>query len=379
MAEDTLHIDENGNWRRESSHSMLRRCEQWDYKGKGIYMLTLTTRNRTPLLGQLREDADGAYVEPTELGSEVLKAVEGIPSFYPQVRILGKQLMPDHLHFCLYVTAQLPVHLTTVVSGFKLGCNRKYWELVNNGSLVEHQNSLAELARTEPLVPHRQPVFCSADFREAAKEAIAKEAVAKENAAPEKAAHSQPAKRKGFWTDGYHDRILFLEGQLDRMLAYMKDNPRRLMEKRKHPEWFTIRRELEVAGQTFAAIGNMHLLERVNLLQVQCSRRLTQEQIDEEKAAFLAAGRRGAVLVSPCISEGEKQIARVALEESVPLVVLLENGFAPLYKPTGRYFDACSEGRLLMLAPWEHHTDRRTITRIQCLQLNEMARMICNR
>ena len=88
-------------------------------------------------------------------------------------------------------------------------------------------------------------------------------------------------------------------------------------------------------------------------------------------------GERGAVLVSPCISPGEKEIARAALADGLPLIVLLENGFAPKFKPSGRYFDACANGKLLMLAPWPHHFEKRTITRAQCLALNAMAQEIC--
>ena len=31
----------------------------------------------------------------------------------------------------------------------------------------------------------------------------------------------------------------------------------------------------------------------------------------------------------------------------------------------------------MMLAPWEHHNERLTISREQCLQLNAMAQAIC--
>jgi len=79
-------------------------------------------------------------------------------------------------------------------------------------------------------------------------------------------------------------------------------------------------------------------------------------------------------LVSPCISPGEKEIAKAALEAGRPLIVLLENGFAPLYKPAGRYFEACVSGRLLMVAPFPYHRQKRTITREQCLTLNVWAR-----
>jgi hypothetical protein len=41
--------------------------------------------------------------------------------------------------------------------------------------------------------------------------------------------------------------------------------------------------------------------------------------------------------------------------------------------------EACQRGQLLLLAPWAHHNERLTIRRGQCLQLNELARMICER
>lgn len=81
----------------------------------------------------------------------------------------------------------------------------------------------------------------------------------------------------------------------------------------------------------------------------------------------------GAVLVSPCISPGEKEVMRRAFLAGVPQIVLLENGFAPMQKPSGQRFDACSEGRLLLVAPWEHHNEQRAITREQCLALNRLA------
>lgn len=57
------------------------------------------------------------------------------------------------------------------------------------------------------------------------------------------------------------------------------------------------------------------------------------------------------------------------------MIVLVENGFSPYWKPQGKQFDACHAGNLL-LVPWPHHNDRRPITREQCLQLNELAQKI---
>lgn len=67
---------------------------------------------------------------------------------------------------------------------------------------------------------------------------------------------------------------------------------------------------------------------------------------------------------------------RAAFDAGVKEIVLLENGFSPLWKPGGAQFDACAKGQLLFVAPWPYHSERRKITREQCLQLNELARVI---
>ena len=87
---------------------------------------------------------------------------------------------------------------------------------------------------------------------------------------------------------------------------------------------------------------------------------------------------QGAVLVTPSISPGEKAVTRAAFEAGHRVILLLENGLGEFAKPGGRLFDACAEGRLLLLAPWEHHTDQRAIKRQQCEALNAMAHTIAN-
>ena len=129
-------------------------------------------------------------------------------------------------------------------------------------------------------------------------------------------------------------------------------------------------------GVTFAAIGNHFLLDRPVRRRVRCSRSISPSALAAQAEALLTAARRGAVLVSPCISPGEKKIARAALNAGLSLVVLLQNGFPARYKPPKTYFEACAAGRLLMLAPWPYHSGKRCITRGECLALNEYARMI---
>lgn len=148
--------------------------------------------------------------------------------------------------------------------------------------------------------------------------------------------------------------------------------------KREHPDLFRVQRNLTAAGMTFSAIGNRFLLDRPELLQVQCSRRMTEPEMNAYVKKCLTACRQGAVLVSPSISPGEKAVMRAAFEAGFPLIYLQENGFTDLAKPGGRRMEACARGQMLILAPWEHHNERTTISRSQCLSLNDMAHAICN-
>lgn len=60
------------------------------------------------------------------------------------------------------------------------------------------------------------------------------------------------------------------------------------------------------------------------------------------------------------------------------IILLRENGFPPLYKPSGESFDAYAAGLLLQISPWQYHMEQKTITRAQCLHLNALAEKIAS-
>lgn len=360
-------------------HSMLRRCLNWDYRAPCIYQITLVLAARaSQSLGRLVVDANGmeggcfspeavrAHVEPSLQGEAVLAEWQAIGKHHPEMRPLFSQLMPDHVHFILRVERRLERPLGQLLAGFKTGSS--------------------------------------------------------------KAATDRP----GFWAEGFQDTILFHEGQLDAMFAYLRDNPRRLAVKRLAPDLFRVRRDLaiEIPGFTahFSAIGNEALLKAPQLLQVQCSRRnfaykrvakagkpgasapgteqtgwqsvlcggrkpavkiardaagapicaMATPAFEERCATLLAAARHGAVLVSPCVSDGEREIARRAFEAGASLIALRNMGFSPLYKPGGRLFDQTANGKLLLLAPaaWPYSTADKPMTRSDACAMNRIAQWI---
>ena len=184
----------------------------------------------------------------------------------------------------------------------------------------------------------------------------------------------------------------------------MADNPRRLAAKRANPALFTVCRDLAIPLPLgvngteiiahFNAIGNHELLRRLDFHQVQCSRRhfayrrdqygnpIKDEPPEIETAEFRRASelartmaQAGAVLVNPCISHGEREIARRAFAAGSTMIILRNKGFSPLYKPEGALFDRCAEGRLLMLAPaaWPYTPGKKQMTRDDACALNRIA------
>ena len=315
-------------------HSMTRRREGHDYLGRRMYLITMTVEGRRPLLGAVVGNPNVGHGAPeaprmelSQLGKAVEKCWMEISEHYPQVEVLALQLMPDHLHGIIFVKEKMPQHLGHVIKGFKIATNRVYRQVCSAAIL------------SQPTVPNR--------------------------------------KQGMLWSIGYTDGILDRRGQLDNWLKYLRDNPRRLLTKRLCPEFFRVQRNIKVGEREFSAIGNRFLLSHPFRLQVQCSRSLSEEQIEMRKRFFLEKARCGAILVSPSISPGEKAIMRAAFDAGFPLILLQENGFTGMTKPAGSRFDACAEGRLLILSPWEHHNQRLNISRGQCLSLNEMAKAIC--
>ena len=382
-------------------------------------MISITTKvdGRRPVFGHLvgnpfaqRGSSDESRIELSALGKAVESEWLNIPRHYPQIEVIAIQMMPDHLHGILFVREPLPVHLGQVISGFKAGCRKA-------------QRALE--AAAEPQHTEKRMVDGAAEKRMvdgAAEKATEGEAAAKpqhtekqmENGAAEKRMENGAAEKRmengaavgaangaaehgslafpyvtaspsskvispyqPLFAKGYNDLILRSFEELQAWKNYLCDNPRRLMMKRARPEWLSPFFGLHIGSRVYNGIGNRSLLAAPKRIAVRVSRRRSDSEIAAETTRYLCAARQGAILVSPAISPGEKCVMRAAFDAGLPIIVIMENGFTPLSKPHGEQFDACARGLLLMLAPWEHHNEKKKITAEQCQQMNLMALEIC--
>ncbi len=335
----TDHTDRQHNpFAGEKKPSMLRRSSGNDYHARRMYMITITTANRIPWFGRVvgstsapSASKDYPHIELTPLGYAVAHCWYDIHSFHPQIEVILLQMMPDHLHGILFVTEEMSLHLGRAINSFKAGCNKAFRQI------ILHED---------------RPAF-NKDLN------------------PDNQGRSQL-----LWSKGYNDRILYQQGQLDRWKNYLHTNPYRLLIKREHPEMFKVQRSLVYGNTSFSAIGNRFLITYPDKKALKCSRSMTPGGIENLRQACLRDAACGTVFISPAISPGEKTIMRALVNGGFPVVFLQENGLTELAKPGGKRFELCAAGRLLILSPWEHHNERQTIKRSQCLELNELAQTL---
>ena len=354
----------------ETKHHMKRRSPWHDYRERGTYMLTLVVEGRKPLLGRLVIEPNEelqvtktARVELTALGKAIRdEEIRKIEEHYSMVEVWKLCIMPDHIHMIVRVKDNLPEgkHLGQVIWGFKVGCTKAWWRLMPSEKPLGTETAPVPAASSSSIVP---AASSSAPVPAGSPAAIVP-------------AGSPAGKNPSLFEPGYNDKILLREGQLSNWKRYLDDNPRRLAIKRLHPDFFTVIHQAVIVGRKCQMVGNRFLLDIPQKMAVIVHSAYTDEEYADWRRKWLACGEAGGVLISAAIATREKEVMREAMDRGYNIILLRENGFPPLYKPSGESFTVCSEGRLLQISPWEFHMERKTISREQCLILNRMAEEI---
>ena len=396
-------VDENGALRRETIHHMGRRLPGWDYRRRGYYVITIVLENRrSGALGELRVRSGGEWVsvgeakglglEPdqveakvvySELGRAIFDHFRKMGEFTPGLEPVYCAVMPDHLYLLLKVERELKRPLGNAIGGFKTGCEKIYARFGGEGRLfaegfVDHVilrgGQLAvefNYLRDNPRRLAVKRLFPEL-FRVSRRVGVALRGLGNQQLAlleHDRHEASQGQDRQGAGEGTALEGAVVSGAPAARAVGY------------------------------FSALGNHFLLDRP-LAQVQVSRRFfgyrrlngriardekgeplvdfSTPEYEARRDELFAAARHGAVLISPCISDGERQIAREALAAGVPLVTMANKGFAPLQKPSGRLFDACSDGRLLMLAPaaWPYLPGEKPVTRSDATAMNRLCQWL---
>ena len=300
MENDKWHWQEPGTWR-----------------GIGIYHVTLVVSSREALLGSLvipDNNPAKARVKLSPLGLKINACVEDIPVRHPEIRIIQKRIMPDHLHVILYVTKPMSLSIKMVVRGLWQGAKKEGRDKFNEVPFIRpmsHRGQLKTMIHYLRMNPQR---------------------LATKKLKP-----------------GYFcvQRGVKISGRI-----------------------------YDIVGNAAILTAERYIPVHVRRIMVEAAEHGDDKALKDYMNACVLAARKGTVMVSPFISPYEKQIQAKLLEERQPFIFIADNGFGDYYKPADGLFDAVADGRVMILSPWEYDPKKRHVTREECVAMNKMAEEI---
>ncbi len=391
-------------------HNTQRRKKDHDYTSVSLYLITVTTVDRQKILGNMvGNSAEEAHIEPTDLGRMVIAFFKQIPEITLEktgchVQVVQYQLMPDHFHGILYVKDKLPKEypLGQIISGWKGACTRAY----NSPSMfsspasrdsVEVSSIFSSPARRDSVEVSSifsspasrdsvevSSIFSSPASRDSVKVSTFISSPARRDSVEVSSIFSSPASRDSakkppLFNPGYNDRVLNQFGQLEGWIEYLRDNPRRLWLKVHNAD--RLRKVYEFTagkqGHRYTAVGETFFVKYPERAQVRCHRNLNEEEIQHEVAYYLGLAHKGVVLVSPFISPAEKAVYDACFKEKLKMIRIVNRGLDNRFVyPSGRDLQGCSDGFMLVLAPYTENSDETRavkISRATCLDMNGYA------
>lgn len=291
-----------------------RRSIYRDYRAPGWYMITITANKDIPHFCKISGAISNPSSEDSKLGAIIRNKIITMPDYTPKLEVVTYMIMPDHIHILIHVKKYLDRHLGKIMGGMMGGCTSQ--------------------ARKIGIIGNEDSIF----------------------------------------KEKFHDRIISKVGQIDIIKSYIADNPRRLLIKRAYPDLFKRYLHLKIGNWEYAAYGNVFILRKSEILPIRIHRRWTNAEFDEYEERCLKEIEEGAIPISPFIHKREKAIRDETIKMGGSLIILKDIGFEDRFKPRGKEFELCAEGRLLLLAPWQDNTGRKsTAGYTEFHSMNDMA------
>lgn len=302
------------------------RCPGHDYRSRCIYHIVLNKDESFPIYSKVIGIPGNRQWPPkTELTAEgqiIHKAISHIKDNFPFASILRRCVMPDHVHFAIFIKEKTGIHLGKIIAALKHECSQRYEALGN------------------------------------------------------------PAETR-FFIPGYHDTFLNGKNQLEKMLSYISDNPRRYLVRKDNPGWF-LAFTISIGDLEYRAYGNWDLLCEFQRVPVKISRKYTSSELLAWKKLWHTTILNDGVLVSPFINPEEKKIRDWAIDNGAALIYITYKPFPEKFKPTGKMFDLCAKGRLLLVSlpgnekEEEYLSDNASPCYSHCQKMNNLAVAIAN-
>ncbi len=137
---------------------------------------------------------------------------------------MAKAIMPDHIHFVIFVKERMEKHLGNVVASIKANCLKRFRSQFPDSALA--------------------------------------------------------ASGHGLFSPGFNDKIVFRKGQKDNFINYVNRNPDRYYIRTHHQGFFRHCQDLEIEGIRYEAYGNYTLLRHPVMEPVVVSSRYKPEELE---------------------------------------------------------------------------------------------------
>ena len=332
-----------------------------DYYGRGTYLITLVVSEREQLLSSFTAvgiDAlkEGNALTLTPLGEVVEQTWQRIPEAQSvhgnRVLVLSCVCMPDHFHGVIEVLEPMEWSLGDIIQAFKASCTSQWQRLMGMEASV---NRPISVDLNGPKVPGW--------LREKALRHDNEGALIRSMSKKQRQEYYALVGRnqQPLFDDNYDDTVCLDERHRQAMIAYVHDNPRRALLRRLLPDVMRRCLHVRIGNRSYGAFGNLFLLRWARKIQVQCHRKHPVTGQPYEETADYASERQQwerailegcTVIVTPGISGGERLMKNECLQQGFPLIHLQKEPIGAFWKPERQRFEACANGSLLILAPW---------------------------
>lgn len=343
-----------------------RRTHSWDYARGASLFITISTAPRRNIFGRI----SGNEVHLSQLGKHVADALDAMPRLNDGLRLYGRVVMPDHIHFNVYLRPGLNEPLKVLgnaIRRFKNHTTKLAKILLADRSILAEYSSaistttpnssaiaLAPSTSSEGRATQPRPPSCD-DGRAAQP-------------------RPQGSDDGRLWQQGYHDRLCLTRTFIDATERYIRYNPLKwaLMHGIDHA--LRIHEPLDsprlADGDYWKGVGNTALLgtgEKIVALRI--SRRCSSSQIAATVRRMEAAVDKGYIILSGFISPGEKAVRDMLCARADARFIRILPSCIPnaRFKPESRYVPAFAAGRYLEIG---RGNDEVAFGREACLDYN---------
>lgn len=293
-----------------------------DYHKPGLFMITMNKERQVPIFSSIieedNENKSGVYVITTDLGNIIREYLENIEKVCVHLEVWNYIIMPDHIHFLIYIKRKMDLTLGEYLAKFKKLIND---EAKAKGLLTESQLRVFEL--------------------------------------------------------GFNDLFVSKKIRINTIKRYIQNNPYWLWLRHKHPEYFEKIYNINLLDVKCSFYGNISLLDNPFKFPVVVHRADTCEQLNQKYELWRYAIKNGGVLCGAFISKKEKAIRDEIFMNGSKMILILSYSFDKREKPKGKLLDMCENGQLLIISPEFPFPRNEDSFRKECVFMNNFAEKLC--